>query len=259
MADETVDYVGPIVTREDALAQGSNRYFDGQRCGKGHLSQHYTGKGSCVLCGKLRYEACSIRHKPGVNDPKPMCQTPGCSNLAYQRKKTLCGMCDEMTKPSGQGMVKRAFASQRQAARQREIPFLFSYEQWVAWWEQSLGPDWFAKRGCTKGKFCMARLGDIGSYEASNVKCILHSENLTDASTNNVNVFGSRTVTAVINEEMAREIYLSDRPWRDLSEQYGISISAIATIRAGRSWRRATAGLQPGKSPGRRLTANPKP
>jgi hypothetical protein len=50
MADSHIPYVGPIVTRASAIKRGENRYFDGRRCHRGHLSQRYTRNFACVAC-----------------------------------------------------------------------------------------------------------------------------------------------------------------------------------------------------------------
>jgi hypothetical protein len=51
MADVTVFYEGPIVTRTEAKATGLSRFFTGQPCAQGHLAQRYCcGDGPCVKC-----------------------------------------------------------------------------------------------------------------------------------------------------------------------------------------------------------------
>lgn len=59
---------------------------------------------------------------------------------------------------------------QRGAARQRGIVFDFPLLRWSLWWRTELakaGPG--ARRGCRRGEYVMARVGDAGAYEAGNV------------------------------------------------------------------------------------------
>jgi hypothetical protein len=73
--------------------------------------------------------------------------------------------------------AKRAFTAQRLWAAKRGIEFLLTFDQWLLWWEQQLGPDWLLLRGVGHGKFCMARPGDKGPYALGNIECKLHVEN----------------------------------------------------------------------------------
>lgn len=66
-------------------------------------------------------------------------------------------------------------------ARDRGIEWDIKFEDWVAWWETNLGPDWINKRGRGKGKYCMARRNDVGSYTLHNVQCVLFEENLRES------------------------------------------------------------------------------
>jgi hypothetical protein len=68
----------------------------------------------------------------------------------------------------------RAFQAQRTSARRRGIPFLFTFEEWWAWWQ--IGNRW-QNRGMGKHKFVMARFGDKGPYSPKNVYCATHEEN----------------------------------------------------------------------------------
>ena len=65
-------------------------------------------------------------------------------------------------------MVKphnRAYLVQKNLAKARGIPFLLSYEEWIAWWGDDI-----IRRG--KGRDClqMQRYGDSGAYELGNIK-----------------------------------------------------------------------------------------
>lgn len=66
MADATVFYDGPIVSRAEAKAAGMKHYFTGKPCNKGHIAQRYTSSG-CVVCSEAQRTAWSAanidRHK----------------------------------------------------------------------------------------------------------------------------------------------------------------------------------------------------
>jgi len=59
---------------------------------------------------------------------------------------------------------KIAYRNQAQQARKRGIPFLFTLDEWIAWW----GAD-FSKRGNKQHDLQMCRKGDSGAYELDNV------------------------------------------------------------------------------------------
>ena len=76
---------------------------------------------------------------------------------------------------------RSAWRGQRSNAKDRGIGFHFEYEEWIKWWEDHIGPNWFQKRGCKKGQYCMARFHDKGDYVVGNVKCILVGDNHEEA------------------------------------------------------------------------------
>lgn len=71
----------------------------------------------------------------------------------------------------------RKYESQRRSAEKRNIDWKFTFSSWFIWWKQT---GHWEDRGRGKGKYCMARFGDIGAYEESNVFCQLHVENSRD-------------------------------------------------------------------------------
>ena len=73
--------------------------------------------------------------------------------------------------------MRRAYTTQRSRAKGRGIAFLFTFEQWKAWW--MVGDRW-SRRGRTKGALVMARPGDAGPYSPDHVVCISQRENLTE-------------------------------------------------------------------------------
>jgi hypothetical protein len=62
--------------------------------------------------------------------------------------------------------AERAFQHQRYGAKKRGIPFLFTRDEWWAWWQ--VDGRW-ERRGRFGHNLCMARKGDVGPYSAENV------------------------------------------------------------------------------------------
>jgi hypothetical protein len=67
---------------------------------------------------------------------------------------------------------KKQFNQQKFNAKYRNIDWQFTYEEWIQWW----GTD-VENRGKSKGKLCMARIGDIGPYHPNNCYKSLFEEN----------------------------------------------------------------------------------
>lgn len=70
---------------------------------------------------------------------------------------------------------KAAFSAQKRNAKQRGIPFLFTFQEWWAWWQ--IDNRW-ESRGMGSDKFVMARHGDKGPYSPENVYCATHAQNI---------------------------------------------------------------------------------
>ena len=74
----------------------------------------------------------------------------------------------------------RAYVSQKKHAKRRGIHWRFEPEEWLWWWIENLGPDWFEKRGRRKGQYVMARYKDQGIYAWWNVNCVTVEDNRKD-------------------------------------------------------------------------------
>jgi len=64
MAEVTIYYNGPIVTREEAKRLGLKRYFTGELCKNGHIAQKFTAQGCCIICSRITDKASRERRKP---------------------------------------------------------------------------------------------------------------------------------------------------------------------------------------------------
>lgn len=73
-----------VVSREDALAQGLKRYFTGEPCAKGHVSQRYSKGKACVAC-LLAHEA-AVRADPEKGKKYRIRKSANQKKLAAKKK-----------------------------------------------------------------------------------------------------------------------------------------------------------------------------
>ena len=71
---------------------------------------------------------------------------------------------------------EKKFDSQRIRAKQRQIEFKLTFDEWWDIWQSS--GKW-EQRGCHKGQYVMSRYNDIGAYEVGNVFIQTTEENLS--------------------------------------------------------------------------------
>lgn len=70
--------------------------------------------------------------------------------------------------------IWHAYRAQRTNAEARGLGWLWTFEDWRAWW---LRDDRWANRGKAKHQFVMARNGDTGPYCAENVHLATNDQN----------------------------------------------------------------------------------
>ncbi len=136
------------------------------------------------------------------------------------------------------------YKKQQWRSKTRGIEFMFSFDEWVEWWENNLGPDWLSKRGLRKGQYVMARKGDQGPYHPDNVECITASKNCSvtnkNAQIKGMKGKGRRKLT----EEQVKEIFISHLRYEELAIKYGVERSTIGHIKRGEKWSPTTKGLK---------------
>lgn len=71
--------------------------------------------------------------------------------------------------------LRMDYREHRTNSSRRGIGFELSLSQWLDIWIKS---GKLLKRGCQRGRYVMARIGDRGSYALGNVAIITHSENV---------------------------------------------------------------------------------
>lgn len=76
--------------------------------------------------------------------------------------------------------VRRAYSTQRTSALERGVWWEFDLESWWAIWSAS--GKW-EQRGRGRGKYVMARAGDVGPYSPSNVRICTVQENARERGT----------------------------------------------------------------------------
>ena len=59
---------------------------------------------------------------------------------------------------------KQKYYSHKFGAKRRGIEFMFTYDEWIAWWGDDID-----NRGNAPDNLCMSRYGDVGPYHPDNV------------------------------------------------------------------------------------------
>jgi hypothetical protein len=75
-------------------------------------------------------------------------------------------------------LAKRKYHAHKGVAKQRNILFDLSYDEWINIWMNS---GKYHLRGAGQGKYCMSRINDTGPYSISNVFIQSHAKNVSDA------------------------------------------------------------------------------
>ena len=128
------------------------------------------------------------------------------------------------------------FLHARKHAKERNIKFKFTKEQWVKWWEQNLGPRWINKRGPRIGQYVMARKMDRGCYELNNVKCVLSSENHKERKLLGHHSHGEIHPRSKLSNAKVIAIRRSSKTNRELADKYGVHIETIRYARLNQTW-----------------------
>ena len=128
---------------------------------------------------------------------------------------------------------RQAYNSQKNCAKQRNIPWELTFEIWIAWWQAQLGPNWLQLRGKRAGQYCMARYGDAGAYNIQNIKCILHTANTKEAKPRKTYCRTAPSPKATKDQILA--ILAMSGTSADIARQFGLSQSWVWRIRNERA------------------------
>jgi len=115
---------------------------------------------------------------------------------------------------------KKSYLDQKYHSKDRDIPWLFSYEEWLEMW--LISGQW-ENRGRGKGKYQMCRKGDIGAYSPRNCYIGTFEENMRD--------------TRIISDEESIEIISlyknTNYSQRVIGEMFGLHQSTVSRIISG--------------------------
>src|SRR6516164_720934 len=139
--------------------------------------------------------------------------------------------------------AKEAYWAQKANAKARGKDWKFTLEEWISWWEEKLGPNWLQKRGRGKSKYVMGRRGDTGPYSPENVECLTNLQNCEARRLNGSAAKGERSSKSVLTDKQAKEIYLATDKLKNLAQRYSVGITAIESIKRGRTWKHVTTSL----------------
>lgn len=137
---------------------------------------------------------------------------------------------------------RRKFWKQRSQAKQRGVPFLLTFEEWLAWWE-AFSPNWRELRGRHRGQYCMSRFGDVGPYALGNIEAKLHEKNCGEAVLGRhwtvppeKVVRGERNGQAKLTADLVRQIRADDRLYREIVKAFGVALSQVSMIKQRKIW-----------------------
>lgn len=129
--------------------------------------------------------------------------------------------------------LNHVFLKQRAHAKERGIPFLLTFGEWLDIWTRS---GKLEKRGKGRGRYCMARFNDQGAYQTTNVEIIPYEKNLSDAHCGERHPQAKLTWQKV---QQIREEYVFKSREHNISQlarRYGVSYCAIQRVVSGIGW-----------------------
>lgn len=81
---------------------------------------------------------------------------------------------ERMVKWQTKNATRVAYNAHKMGAKRRNIAFLLTFDEWLTIWSES---GKLSQRGRGSNQYCMARFGDAGPYEISNVRICTNWEN----------------------------------------------------------------------------------
>ncbi len=132
------------------------------------------------------------------------------------------------------------FAIQRGKAKDRNIEWELTYEQWIKIWTDS---GHLHERGCRRGQYVMARKGDKGPYSADNVMIITNRQNSQESIHPPPPVHFGNKHAAKLNRQIVVAIRRDYVPGSHvhgcagLGRKYKVRDSTIRHIILGKSWK----------------------
>ena len=124
---------------------------------------------------------------------------------------------------------RSAYYGHKWDAGKRGIEFHFTFEEWVKWWEENLGPDWLKKRGPHTGQYVMARYEDKGPYVAWNVECITVELNHLRYNVNRKPQ--TKKQRPKLTKEQVAKIFTSPLKYAEIAQNYNVDVRQVSRIK----------------------------
>lgn len=158
--------------------------------------------------------------------------------------------------------LREAYRSHKSRAVSYGIPFLLTFYEWAAIWEES---GHLLERGRKKGQYVMARFGDTGPYSTDNVKIITNADNIREAHVGKegywkgkkdpslskyqkVRMKGTRNPSSKLTPQQVLEIWrlgnIEGISQRSIAESYPITQTSVGKILRGISYSEITKHLR---------------
>jgi hypothetical protein len=131
---------------------------------------------------------------------------------------------------------KQIYQAQRYMALRRGIAFNLTYDEWLCWWQDQLGPAWRKYRGRRAHDYVMGRIGDQGPYELGNIICITAAQNSEQRrkfpkQRLRLDETGKRVYTK-LDANKAKKIYQAKGTQNEIARQFGCSARLVRMIKA---------------------------
>lgn len=139
-----------------------------------------------------------------------------------------------------------AYWDQRRSAEKRGVGWCFTFKEWVNWWEANLGPDWFRLRGHKTGQYVMARNGDKGPYERSNVRCALVEDNHNEYNLNKSSQAGKQHRKR-LNPDTVVAIYTADETYAVIARRFNLDVHSVHRIKCQKAYVKITENIEKGR------------
>ena len=117
------------------------------------------------------------------------------------------------------GKASKAYDDQKSHARERGIPWAFSYAEWLEMWLES--GKW-PERGRKTGQYCMCRYADVGAYSKNNCFIGKTDDNQQERWQ------GRRKLESTTRDELARYWLDHNLTQRAVAEIFGVDQSYVS-------------------------------
>ena len=134
--------------------------------------------------------------------------------------------------------ARSAYYLQTYNAKRKGIQMRFTFDEWIEWWHQHLGPDWQSKRGCNQGQYVMARTGDKCHYELSNVRCALVGDNHTEHNLNRITPTGLQRQR--LTKAQVIGIFKADDLHVNIAKRFGCGTYQVHCVKTKKYYRDIT-------------------